>query len=145
VTAPQPGPLEILLVEDNDDDVEAVRRILARSGIASELHWARDGEEALAFLARRRHAARVGLVLLDLFLPRMDGLDILRAIRGDWTLAAIPVVVLTGSAGDTAIRECLELGSKMYLLKPLDVADVANILQGVRRYWARGAAGRQAA
>lgn len=127
----------ILLVEDNDDDVEMVKRMLGRSGAGARLEVVGDAAEVLHTL---RSSARDDpsvpiVVLLDLLLPAAHGLDVIQAIRADRRLAGTPIVVLTGCSDITLLRRCMDAGTNMYLLKPLNVADVMNILLGVRRYW----------
>ena len=135
--------LDIILVEDNEDDVEQVRRVLARSGLDARLLIAMDGQEARDVLSKAKRASeapgkgtqRYRLVLLDLHLPQVDGRDLLRWMKAEPALRSVPVVVLTGSAAQELIRECMELGCQMYILKPIDIADIANIVWGVGRFW----------
>ena len=134
-----PAALDILLVEDSDDDVAMVRRVFSKVGIPCGLHTARDGQEALDYLFRRgkdRDAPAPDLVLLDLRLPTVGGLDVLRRMRTDQGLSAIPVVVLTGSEDEEDLRECMALGAEGYLVKPFKVGNVRDILIEVRCYWA---------
>ena len=135
--------LDIILVEDNEDDVEQVRRVLARSGLDARLLIAMDGQEARDVLSKAKRASeapgkgtqRYRLVLLDLHLPQVDGRDLLRWMKAEPALRSVPVVVLTGSAAQELIRECMELGCQMYLLKPIDIADIANIVWSIARFW----------
>jgi CheY-like chemotaxis protein len=136
----------ILLVEDNEDDVEIAKRTVARSGVAAHLQVVRDGREAMEALqtkARERSGPPI-VVLLDLLLPASHGVDVIQAIRADRRLQEIPIVVLTGCSDMGLLRRCVELGINMYLLKPLDIADVMNILLGVRRYWSGTGQGESA-
>jgi two-component system response regulator len=131
--------LDILLVEDSDDDAAMVRRVFSKVGIPCGLHTARDGQEALDYLFRRgedRDAPAPDLVLLDLRLPTVGGLDVLRRMRTDQGLSAIPVVVLTGSKDDEDLRECMALGAEGYLVKPFKVGNVRDILIEVQCCWA---------
>jgi CheY-like chemotaxis protein len=130
-------PATILFIEDNDDDVEMVKRTLGRSGVPARLRLVRDAAEAMQTLRATARDDPDGqmVVLLDLLLPAAHGLDVIEAIRTDERLADTPIVVLTGSSDVGLLRRCMELGTNMYLLKPLNVADVMNILVGVRRYW----------
>ncbi len=128
--------INILLIEDNEADVEIARRMLERSGSTVRLHVAKDGQEALDFLFRRVKRGLVpfpDLVLLDLALPLVDGLDVLRNMKAEADLRDLPVVVLTGST--ERLRECMELGTNMYIIKPMALADVMNILAQAQRYW----------
>lgn len=136
--------IEVLLVEDNDDDVEIAKHVLAKSGARTHVHIVRDGRDALDFLygrrrwrARRRGTPSPDLALLDLRLPSIDGLAILQKIKSDRRLRTIPVVVLTGESNEGLIRACMDGGANMYLVKPMAMADVMNIIAGVRRYWSR--------
>ena len=136
-----PGSLNILLVEDNDDDVEAVRRVFARNGVAVRFRVARDGQQALDILFPDRRGTRLRevwsphLILLDLHLPKTAGLEVLRQVKVDPDRRTIPIVVLSGSAGNDVIAECMAIGTNMYLLKPMDIGDVANVMIGLQRYW----------
>lgn len=133
-------PATLLLIEDNEDDVEIVRRTLGRSGAGARLRVVRDATQAMQALraSAREEPGGAIVVLLDLLLPVVDGIDVLRAIREDQSLRDTPIVVLTGSSDIDLLRRCMALGTNMYLLKPLNVADVMNILLGVRRYWGPG-------
>ena len=139
----EPESISVLLVEDNEIDVEITRRVLAKSGAAIALEVARDGSEALALLSRSRtqrdteaQAQLPSLVLLDLRLPLMDGRELLRRIKNDTELCAIPVAVLTGATGEKPMLECMELGSNMYFVKPMTVSDAATLIPAIRKYWA---------
>ena len=131
--------LDVILIEDNEDDVELVRRLLARSGLSARLHVAMDADQARELLlgcgASNNYEQRV--VLLDLQLPSEDGREILRWMRTEPKLGSLHAVVVTSSSEHERISECLELGCRMYLLKPIDIADVANIVWGIRRLWGR--------
>lgn len=130
--------VDVLLVEDNEDDVKAAQRLLSRSGALISLHVCRDGEEALQFLYERRDqdGARLpDLVLLDLRLPMVSGTEVLRRMKADRKLHTIPVVVLTGLAVEEQLWMCLELGTHMFLTKPLAIEDVMNVVIGVERHW----------
>ena len=131
----------LLLVEDNPDDVELTLRALKKSRIASEVVVARDGVEALAYLfatgpyADRNPDADPALVLLDLKLPKIDGLEVLRQMRAADRTAFVPVVVLTLSNEEQDIREAYRLGANSYLRKPVDFDRFNELLQQVGRYW----------
>src|SRR3989304_1251150 len=125
----------LLLVEDNPDDVELTLRALKKSRIASEVVVARDGVEALAYLfatgpyADRNPDADPALVLLDLKLPKIDGLEVLRQMRAAERTAFVPVVVLTLSNEEQDIREAYRLGANSYLRKPVDFDRFNELLQ----------------
>ena len=132
-----PGDVSVLLVEDNEIDVEVTRRALAKAGVRVALQVERDGADALETLLRRRRRSELPrLVLLDLQLPGIDGPEVLRRIKGDAELCAIPVAVLTGSTGEKPMLECMELGSNMYFVKPMTVSDAATLIPAIRKYWA---------
>ncbi len=131
----------ILLVEDNAADVELVRESLADIGLADRLRVARDGVHALAELglaqerAGPRSAAPPRLVLLDIKLPKMTGIEVLERIRSSARTHAIPVVVLTSSAIDRDIARCYELGATSYVQKPVEFARFRDLVQQIGRYW----------
>jgi CheY-like chemotaxis protein len=133
--------LDVLLVEDNEDDVEQVRRLFARSAIEARLTVARDFCEARLLLARlgRSGRKRRSVVMLDLRLSPDDGRDILRWIKREPRLRSLPVVMLTSSPDTDHIEECFELGSEMYLIKPIDAADIANVVWGMQNFWGEAA------
>ena len=131
--------LSILLVEDNEIDVEITKRVIAQSGIAVSLQVARDGEEALEILSQPQvhgdRQERPKLILLDLRLPGIDGWEILRRIKNNVELCAIPVAVLTGMSDTRLMMECLELGGNMYFVEPITESDAANLLPAISKYW----------
>ena len=134
-------PREILLVEDSPDDVELTRIAFAEAGIDDLLQVARDGTEALDYLfARGRHAGRdpadlPSLVLLDLNLPRLDGREVLQAIRADAAMHALPVVVLTTSTEPFDIDASSALGANGYIRKPVDFDQFVAAMRQVGLYW----------
>ena len=131
----------ILLVEDNPDDVELTRLAFAEAGGAHRLHAVGDGAEALDYLlARGRHADRDGadlpaLVLLDLNLPRLDGREVLQAIRADPATRALQVVVLTTSAEPRDVDQAYALGANSYIQKPVEFDRFVEVVRQVGRYW----------
>ena len=131
----------ILLVEDNPDDVELTRRAFARSNIANEIVVARDGEEALDyFFATGVHVGRdttitPQMVLLDLKLPRIDGLGVLRRMRSDERTKRLPVVILTTSNEESDIIGSYNLGANSYVRKPVDFAQFADAAKQLGLYW----------
>lgn len=123
--------LGFLVIEDDDDHAELAARALRDSGVASMLHRARDGEEALRMLRSGETAARPDAILLDLKLPRKTGHEVLRDLKGDPHLARIPVIVLTTSHADADRGLAEALGANQYLIKPLDSTAVADMVRDV--------------
>jgi len=138
VLAPQGTPIEILLVEDNLADIELTREGLHEGKIANNLHVARDGVEALAFLRREGEfasAVRPDLILLDLNLPRIDGRQVLETIKNDPSLQQIPVVILTTSAADEDILNAYRCHANAYMTKPVGFEGFVRVVQGIGDYW----------
>jgi CheY-like chemotaxis protein len=136
-----PETLTILLVEDNADHAELVRRTLDASGMPNRLFHVQDGEAALDYLhgcrdyADRQRFPRPHLVLLDLRLPRIDGLEVLKQIKSDPHLHTIPVVVLTTSDADRDMAQAYENHANSYLTKPVDFAKFSVLLKDLGYYW----------
>lgn len=132
--------VDILLVEDTATDAEMTMRALRRRGLANNLIWAKDGVEALDFLSGRGDFAgpddsRPKLILLDVKMPRMDGLDVLRRLRADDALRAIPVVMLTSSAEERDIVDSYDLGANSYIVKPMDIEEFDRVVSEIGLYW----------
>ncbi len=134
--------IEILLVEDDPDDVELTLRALRRSGLSNEIVVARDGQEALDFLfCEGAHVGRAGgddapkVILLDLKLPRVSGLEVLRRIKSDARTRAIPTVVLTSSMDLQDVVGCYELGVNSYIVKPVNFERFSAAVQKLGMYW----------
>ena len=134
-------PVEILLVEDSPEDADLALRALRKQNLANNVHHVRDGAEALAFIfatgpyAGRRIDDTPKLVLLDLKLPKVDGLDVLRRIKADPRTKRIPVVVMTSSREDRDIIESYELGVNSYVVKPVDFEQFARSVADLGLYW----------
>ena len=132
---------EILLVEDNPDDVELTLRAFRKSNIVNRVVVVRDGAEALDyFFCRGAHAHRaateiVQVVLLDLKLPKVDGLDVLRALRADDRTKLVPVVNLTSSAEDQDLLRGYGLGANSYVRKPVDFTQFVEAVRQLGLYW----------
>jgi CheY-like chemotaxis protein len=129
--------LNLLVVDDDIIDVLTVKRGLAKAGIAHRLHEARNGVEALAVLRGADMPAERRLVLLDINMPRMNGLEFLEALRADPALASTPVVVLTTSIEEPDRREAHRLHAAGYFVKPLEYATFVDLLVTIDRYWSR--------
>lgn len=132
--------VQILLVEDSVQDAELTRRALRRHHVANEVDWVRDGVEALEYLhCQGAWANRAGgppkLVLLDMKMPRMDGLQVLERLKGDAKTRAIPVVMLTSSREESDLVESYALGVNSYIVKPVDFEQFAEVVSQVGMYW----------
>jgi CheY-like chemotaxis protein len=136
-----PDNVEILLVEDNPADVELTMHALRHNNLANRIHVARDGEEALDFLfCRGPHSKRSfdnppRMVLLDLKLPKVDGLEVLRQLKGDSRTKAIPVVILTSSKEDRDMVSGYRFGVNSYIQKPVDFTAFRDTIKQLGLYW----------
>ena len=132
--------VEILLVEDSAADAEMTRRTLRKRGIANNVEWVRDGVEALEYLFREgdyaeRRNGHPKLVLLDLKMPRMNGLQVLERMKADVRTKAIPVVMMTSSREEGDLVASYDLGVNSYVVKPVDFAEFAETIAQVGMYW----------
>jgi two-component system response regulator len=133
--------VEILLVEDNPNDVELTRHALRDHHVANLMHVARDGAEALDFIlcegqyAYRKLEDRPKVILLDLKLPKVDGLEVLRRVKADPEARTIPVVVLTSSREERDIVDSYELGVNSYIVKPVDFEQFTEAVRTLGLYW----------
>jgi two-component system, response regulator len=132
--------VEILLVEDNPADVELTLHALRKSNLANSIHIARDGEEALDFLFGRgayanRDFSAPKVVLLDLKLPKVDGIEVLQAIRSDQRTKLLPVVVLTSSREHQDLANTYQLGVNSYIQKPVDFNQFQETVRQLGFYW----------
>lgn len=131
-------PVEILLVEDNPGDMRLTKEALQEGKVYSNLHWAKDGVEALEFLQRQgkfTDVPRPDIILLDLNLPRKDGREVLSIIKGDERLRNIPVVVLTTSKAEEDVLRSYELHANCYVTKPVDLEKFITVVQSIDRFW----------
>lgn len=130
--------VEILLIEDNPADVELTLAALQRNRLANEIRVCRDGEEALDYLFGENagaNTAALRLILLDLKLPKVDGQQVLRAVKGDPRTRALPVVVLTSSREDRDVVESYHLGTNSYIQKPVDFDQFREMIKQIGLYW----------
>jgi two-component system, response regulator len=126
--------LEILLVEDNPQDAEMTQRALRRNNLVNRLHWVKDGAEALEYLlATDRQKPK--LVLLDLKMPKVDGIEVLRRMKGDPLLRAIPVVIMTSSNEERDVAESYRLGANSYIVKPVGFEAFLETVAKIGLYW----------
>ena len=135
-----PSEVEILLVEDNPSDVELTLRALKARNLANQVFVARDGAEALEFFFGEQSPLRdIGVaprvILLDLKLPKVDGLEVLRRLKGDERTRTLPVVVLTSSKEEPDIAAAYRLGANSYIVKPVDFEAFARAVSEVGLYW----------
>ena len=133
-----PRPVDILLIEDNPDHAELIIKALRNNGVLNEVHVVTSGETAMDFLSQQgayANAARPGLILLDIKLPGMDGIEFLRWIKADPKLKPIPVVMLTTSAGEKEIVESYRWGANSYIVKPVDFEQFVKVIKDVKLYW----------
>lgn len=133
--------VEILLVEDNNTDAELTQRALRKNNLANNVVWVKDGAEALDFLFHTgQYSQRLNgmprLVLLDLKLPKIDGLEVLRRIKADERTKAIPVVMVTSSAEESDLIESYKIGVNSYLVKPVDFSQFMDVVSRAGLYWA---------
>lgn len=130
--------IDVLLVEDNPDDVEITKRAFEKGNILNRLHIVRDGQEALDFLFRDGKygdTPQPGLILLDINLPKVNGVDVLRKIKSDPELKRIPVVMLTVSKRDEDILNSYNLGVNSYIVKPVEFDKFVETVKSIEVYW----------
>ena len=138
---PQHDEVEILLVEDNADDVELCLHALRKEKLSNKIQVARDGQEALDFLFSRGQFRERGtdalprLILLDLKLPKVDGIQVLREVKGSPSTRALPVVILTSSREERDLVESYALGVNSYLQKPVDFEEFRSVVKQMGLYW----------
>jgi two-component system response regulator len=133
------GPVELLLVEDNPADQELTLHVLKRHNLANRVKIARDGAEALEFLFGLGPGSAAEtiprMILLDLKLPKVSGIEVLARLKADARTKHIPVVVLTSSQQDTDLKRCYELGVNSYVVKPVDFGQFAEAVRQLGLYW----------
>ena len=131
-------PVEILLVEDNPGDERLTREALKEGKVYSNLHWVKDGVEAMAFLRRAgqyKDVPRPDIILLDLNLPKKDGREVLQDIKTDPDLRRIPVVVLTTSKAEEDVLRTYDLHANCYVTKPVDLEKFIVVVKSIDVFW----------
>ncbi len=134
-------PVDILLVEDNPQDAELTIRAFKKHNLANHLFLVEDGAEALDFIfGRGKYAEREGghqpkIILLDLKLPKVNGLEVLRALKKDNRTRTIPVVVVTSSSEDPDIQAAYDLGANSYVVKPVEFGAFTEVMSRIGFYW----------
>jgi CheY-like chemotaxis protein len=131
----------ILLVEDNPNDAELTMEALSEHNLANEVDIVRDGAEALDYLYQRgayagREDGNLAVILLDLKLPKVDGLEVLRTVKSDESLRCLPVVVLTSSREESDLVESYRLGVNAYVVKPVNFTEFINAVKELGAFWA---------
>ncbi|OFY87642.1 MAG: two-component system response regulator [Bacteroidetes bacterium RIFCSPLOWO2_12_FULL_35_15] len=132
---------EILFVEDNMDDAALTLRALKKSGLKNSIFHVKDGAEALDFIyckgayASRKTNENIKLILLDLKMPKVSGIEVLKKIKSDPRFKTIPVVILTSSKEDPDIKICYELGANSYIVKPVESDNFFQTIKDLSMYW----------
>ncbi len=133
--------VDILLVEDNLDDIEITKRAFKEAKLVNRLYIARDGQEAIDFLYHKgkygdiNNAPIPGLILLDINMPKLNGLEVLKKIKEDKTLNRIPIIMLTVSRRDEDIIKSYSYGCNSFLQKPVDFDNFVNLIKEIGFYW----------
>lgn len=128
-------PVHILLVEDNPQDVEITRRALEKGQVKNRLTVARDGQEALDILEAIKDDDPPSLILLDLNMPRLNGIEVLQVIKADPNLRRIPVIVLTTSTREEDVVRAYDLGVNTFISKPVRFEDFMRVVMTIQEYW----------
>jgi two-component system response regulator len=134
-------PIDILIVEDNPQDAELTMRALRKNNLANQIHVAEDGEEALEFVfARGRYAGRMSLkppkvIFLDLKLPKVSGLEVLKELKNHPDTKKLPVVVVTSSRENPDVQSAYDLGANGYVVKPVEFDDFFEAVAQTGHYW----------
>jgi CheY-like chemotaxis protein len=132
-------PMEILLVEDNEDDILLEQEALADAKLVNLMHVVRDGEEALSYLRRQgqyQDAQRPGLILLDINMPRKNGFEVLNEMKADAALMHIPVIMLTTSDNEADVVKSYAKGACSFITKPMDFDKFGEVVKQFALYWA---------
>ena len=134
------SPLEILLVEDNEDDIVIVQETFADAQLANILHTVRDGEEALTYLRREgpyKDVPQPGLILLDINMPKKNGFEVMQELKADPQLRALPVIMLTTSDREEDIVLSYACGASSYIRKPVNLDQFHAVVKQFEVYWTR--------
>jgi chemotaxis family two-component system response regulator Rcp1 len=129
------SPVHILLVEDNPQDVEITKRALEKGQVKNRLTVARDGQEALDILDAIKGDDPPSLILLDLNMPRLNGIEVLQVIKADPNLRRIPVIVLTTSTREEDVVRAYDLGVNTFISKPVRFEDFMRVVMTIQEYW----------
>ena len=133
--------VEILLAEDNPKDAEMTQRALRKHNLGNRLYWVKDGAEALDFIycrgayADRDPARPPKLVLLDIKMPKVDGIEVLRQVKADERTRAVPIVVMTSSNEERDVIDSYRLGVNSYIVKPVEFASFLEVVAKIGLYW----------
>lgn len=132
--------LQIILVEDNPDDAELALRSFKQSNIGNDIVWIKDGEEAINFIFNgqsigEKSFSKQSIILLDLNLPKINGVEILEKLKNDDDLKRIPVIVMTSSDLDADLKVCYDLGVNSYIVKPIDFKQFNDVTKTLGTYW----------
>lgn len=133
--------IEVLLVEDNDRDAELTMRAFKKCNLHNKLFWVKDGVEALEFMsgtgsfAERDARELPRLILLDLKMPRLNGLDVLRSLKADERTQAVPIVVMTSSNQERDLEACYDLGVNGYVTKPIGFTELTEAVAKIGMFW----------
>lgn len=132
--------VEILLVDDSPLDAELAMRGLRQHNLANSIVWVKDGEQALDYVYRRgdfegREGSGPRLILLDLKMPKVDGIEVTRVLKADERKRHIPIVIMTSSKEERDISESYSIGANSYIVKPLDFESLANVASQAGYYW----------
>jgi two-component system response regulator len=125
--------VEILLVEDDPADAEMTMRALRRNNLANKIHWVKDGEQALGYMFGERQLPK--LILLDLKMPKVDGMEVLRRLKADRATQSVPVVIMTSSNEEKDVVESYKLGANSYIVKPVQFEAFLETVSKIGLYW----------
>lgn len=125
----------VLLVEDSPDHAFLIKRAISAAIKDLKIQWAKDGEEAVEFIIKR--GLKPDLILLDIKMPRMNGFEVLRVLKGNKETKCIPIVILSTSANEKDVSRAYSLGTNCYITKPVEIADFKSKLKSIPLYWLR--------